>query len=147
MSILRDEYTTTLADIHSHGEELVERYRDLMDQQVVSAPTESLLSHVVESRRALLERVEELESARGDLPKAGNSERALVRAIADWVQARVHSETTLIMRLIEAETEWRNLVDEAVDMDWSEYEQDVLSQLVVHCDHFIEELRLLQTSV
>lgn len=147
MSILRDDFTATLADIHSHGHELIERYQDLIDQGAVSAPTESLLKQVIETRRGLLASVEDLEQARGDLPKAGNTERALIRAIADWIQSRVHNEATLVLRLIEAESEWRATVDEAAAMDWSEEEQEVLSQLVVHTDRFMEELRLLQTSI
>lgn len=147
MSILRDEYTAALADIHSHGHELIERYRELIDQDVASAPTQSLLRQVIETRKGLLDRVEDLERARGDLPKAGNTERALIRAIADWVQSRMHNEATLVLRLIEAESQWRATVDEAIDMGWSDEEQDVLSQLVVHTDRFLEELRLLQTSI
>lgn len=147
MSILRDDNTAALADIHSHGQELIERYEDLIDQGVVSAPTEALLSQVIESRRTMLRRVEALERARDDLPKAGNTERALIKAIADWVQSRVHNESTLILRLTEAEEDWRNEVDEATEMEWSDEELDVLSQLIVHSDRFIEELRLLQSSI
>lgn len=147
MSILRDDYTAALADIHGHGEELIERYRELIDQQLVSAPTESLLSRVVETRCGLLERVEAMEKARGDLPKAGNSERALARSIADWIQAKVQSEATLVMKLIEAESQWRATVEEAANLDWPDDDQEVLSQLVVHTDRFIEELGLLRTSL
>lgn len=147
MSILRDDYTAALAGIHAHGLELIDRYQDLVDQQAVSPPTEALLTRVIESRSAMLQRVEALEKSRGDLPKAGNSERALIKAITDWIQSRMHSEATLILRLMEAESQWRNEVDEASELDWSEDEQDVLSQLIIHSDRFVEELRYLQTSV
>lgn len=147
MSILRDEYGAALAGIHAHGLELVERYQDLLDQQVVSSPTEALLQRVIEARGAMLARLESLEKARGELPQAGKSERALVRAIGDWVHSHLHSEATLVMRLQEAESQWRNEVDEAADLDWSDDEQDVLSQLVIHSDRFVEELRFLQSSL
>ncbi|PTY35695.1 hypothetical protein BGP77_08600 [Saccharospirillum sp. MSK14-1] len=147
MSILRDEYGAALAGIHAHGLELIERYQDLIDQEVVSAPTESLLRRAIEARTAMLGRVEAMERARGELPQAGNQERALLKAISDWVQSRVNSEATLVQRLMEAEAQWRSEVNEAADLDWSDDEQDVLSQLVIHSDRFVEELRFLQSSL
>lgn len=147
MSILRDEYGAALAGIHAHGLELIERYQDLVDQDVVSAPTETLLRRTIEARSAMLTRVEAMERARGELPQAGNQERALLKAISDWVQSRVHSEATLVMRLMEAEAQWRSEVDEAADLEWSDDEQDVLSQLVIHSDRLVEELRFLQSSL
>lgn len=147
MSIIRDDYTAALAGIHAHGWELLERYRDLVDQEVVSKPTEALLKQVVDKRRDMLKRVEDMERARGDLPKAGNEERALIQAITDWVKSRVQSEGSLILRLIEAEEQWRNEVIDAAELDWSEDEQDVLSQLIIHSERFVDELRFLQSSV
>jgi len=147
MSILRDEYGAALAGIHAHGLELIERYQDLVDQEVVSAPTEALLRRTIEARSAMLGRVEAMERARGELPQAGNQERALLKAISDWVQSRVHSEATLVLRLMEAEAQWRSEVDEAADLDWSDDEQDVLSQLVIHSDRLVDELRFLQSSL
>ena len=147
MSILRDEYGAALAGIHAHGLELIERYQDLVDQEVVSAPTDALLRRAIEARSAMLGRVEAMERARGELPQAGNQERALLKAISDWVQSRVHSEATLVLRLMEAEAQWRSEVDEAADLDWSDDEQDVLSQLVIHSDRLVEELRFLQSSL
>jgi len=147
MSILRDEYGAALAGIHAHGLELIERYQDLVDQEVVSAPTETLLQRAIEARGAMLARIEAMERARGELPQAGNQERALLKAISDWVQSRVHSEATLVLRLMEAEAQWRSEVDEAADLDWSDDEQDVLSQLVIHSDRLVDELRFLQSSL
>lgn len=147
MSILRDEYGAALAGIHAHGLELIERYQDLVDQEVVSAPTEALLRRAVEARSAMLGRIEAMERARGELPQAGNQERALLKAISDWVQSRMHSEATLVLRLMEAEAQWRSEVDEAADLDWSDDEQDVLSQLVIHSDRLVDELRFLQSSL
>jgi hypothetical protein len=147
MSILRDEYGAALAGIHAHGLELIERYQDLVDQEVVSAPTEALLRRTIEARSAMLGRIEAMERARGELPQAGNQERALLKAISDWVQSRVNSEATLVLRLMEAEAQWRSEVDEAADLDWSDDEQDVLSQLVIHSDRLVEELRFLQSSL
>lgn len=147
MSILRDEYGAALAGIHAHGLELIERYQDLVDQEVVSAPTETLLRRAIEARGAMLARIEAMERARGELPQAGNQERALLKAISDWVQSRVHSEATLVLRLMEAEAQWRSEVDEAADLDWSDDEQDVLSQLVIHSDRLVDELRFLQSSL
>lgn len=147
MSILRDEYGAALAGIHAHGLELIERYQELVEQDVVSTPTETLLRRAIEARSAMLARVEAMERARGELPQTGNRERALLKAISDWVQSRVHSEATLVMRLMEAEAQWRSEVDEAADLDWSDDEQDVLSQLVIHSDRLVEELRFLQSSL
>lgn len=147
MSILRDEYGAALAGIHAHGLELIERYQDLVEQEVVSPPTEALLKRVVDARRGMLSKVEAMERARGELPQAGNQERALLKAISDWVKSRVHSESSLVMRLMEAESQWRNEVDEAADLDWTDDEQDVISQLVIHSDRFVEELRFLQSSL
>jgi len=95
----------------------------------------------------MLARIEAMERARGELPQAGNQERALLKAISDWVQSRVHSEATLVLRLMEAEAQWRSEVDEAADLDWSDDEQDVLSQLVIHSDRLVDELRFLQSSL
>lgn len=147
MVIIRDDYTAALAGIHAHGRELLERYRDLVEQAVVSKPTEVLLTQVVDKRRAMLERIEAMERARGDLPKAGNEERALILAITDWVQSRVQSESSLIMRLIQADEQWQNEVIDAAELDWSEDEQDVLSQLIIHSERFVDELRFLQAYV
>lgn len=147
MSILRDEYGAALAGIQAHGLELIERYQELIDQDVVSAPTEALLRHAIEARTAMLDRIETMERARGELPQAVNQERALIKAISDWIQSRVHSEATLVLRLMEAEAQWRSEVDEAADLEWSDDEQDVLSQLVIHSDRLVEELRFLQSSL
>ncbi|WP_108126687.1 hypothetical protein [Saccharospirillum mangrovi] len=147
MSILRDEYGAALAGIHAHGLELIERYQELVGQEVVSAPIEALLKRAIEARQAMLARVEVMERARGELPQASNQERALLKAISDWLQSRVHSESSLVSRLMEAEGQWRSEVDEAADLDWSDDEQDVLSQLVIHSDRLVEELRFLQSSL
>ncbi len=147
MSIIRDDYTAALAGIHARGLELLERYQDLVDQEIVSPPTEALLKQVIEKRRAMLQRVEQMERARGDLPKAGNEERALFQAITDWLKSKVQNESSLILRLIEAEEQWRSEVDESIELDWSEDEQDVLSQLIIHSERFVDELRFLQSSV
>lgn len=147
MSLLRDDYTTALAEMHAHGMELLERYRDLIDQDVVSVPTATLLRQVIDKREAMLRRVEGMARARGDLPKAANEERALVRAIADWINARVRRENALILRLIEAEEQWRGTIEDALELDWSEDEQDVLSQLIIHSERLVDDMRFLQSSL
>jgi hypothetical protein len=147
MPILRDDHTAALAGIHAQGGELLERMQDVLDQSTLSAPLERLLRTTIVRREALLIDVEVMERERGDLPKAANTERALFEAIADWVQAKLTDESSLIRRLTEAENHWRDGILEALEQDWSEQEQDVLQALVEHCDEFIDELAVLQTNL
>lgn len=147
MPILRDDHTAALAGIHAQGGELLERIQDVLDQSTLSAPLERLLRTTAVRRETLLLDVEMLERERGDLPKAANTERALLEAIADWVQTRLTDESSLIRRLTEAETQWRQVILEALEQDWSEHEQDVLQALLEHSDEFIDELAVLQTTL
>lgn len=147
MPILRDDHTAALAGIHAQGGELLERIQDVLDQSTLSAPLERLLRTTAVRRETLLLDVEMLERERGDLPKAANTERALLEAIADWVHTRLTDESSLIRRLTEAETQWRQVILEALEHDWTEQEQDVLQALVEHSDEFIDELAVLQTTL
>lgn len=147
MPILRDDHTAALAGIHAQGGELLERIQDVLDQSTLSAPLERLLRTTAVRRETLLLDVEMLERERGDLPKAANTERALLEAIADWVHTQLTDESSLIRRLTEAETQWRQVILEALEHDWSEHEQDVLQALLEHSDEFIDELAVLQTTL
>lgn len=146
MPILRDDHTAALAGIHAQGGELLERIQDVLDQSTLSGPLDRLLRTTAVRRETLLLDVEMMERERGDLPKAANAERALLEAIADWVHARLSDESSLIRRLTEAETQWRYLILEAMEQDWTDNEQDVLQALVEHSDEFIDELAVLQTT-
>lgn len=147
MPILRDDHTAALAGIHAQGGELLERIQDVLDQSILSAPLERLLRTTAVRRETLLIDVELLERERGDLPKAANTERALLEAIADWVHTQLTDESSLIRRLTEAETQWRQVILEALEQDWTDQEQDVLQALVEHSDEFIDELAVLQTTL
>lgn len=147
MPILRDDHTAALAGIHAQGGELLERIQDVLDQSTLSAPLERLLRTTAVRRETLLLDVEMLERERGDLPKAANTERALLEAIADWVHTQLTDESSLIRRLTEAETQWRQVILEALEQDWTDQEQDVLQALVEHSDEFIDELAVLQTTL
>ena len=147
MPILRDDHTAALAGIHAQGGELLERIQDVLDQSTLSAPLERLLRTTAVRRERLLLDVERLERERGDLPKAANTERALLEAIADWVQTRLADESSLIRRLTEAETHWREDILNALDQDWQAQEEAVLQSLIEHSDEFIDELAVLQTTL
>ncbi|WP_127556882.1 hypothetical protein [Saccharospirillum alexandrii] len=147
MPILRDDHTAALAGIHAQGGELLERIQDVLDQSTLSAPIERLLRTTAVRRETLLLDVEMIERERGDLPKAANTERALLEAIADWVHTQLTDESSLIRRLTEAETQWRQVILEALEQDWTDQEQDVLQALVEHSDEFIDELAVLQTTL
>lgn len=147
MPILRDDHTAALAGIHAQGGELLERIQDVLDQSTLSAPIERLLRTTAVRRETLLLDVGVLERERGDLPKAANTERALLEAIADWVHTQLTDESSLIRRLTEAETQWRQVILEALEQDWTDQEQDVLQALVEHSDEFIDELAVLQTTL
>lgn len=147
MPILRDDHTAALAGIHAQGGELLERIQDVLDQSTLSGPLERLLRTTAVRRETLLLDVEMLERERGDLPKAANTERALLEAIADWVHTQLTDESSLIRRLTEAESQWRQVILDALEQDWSEHEQDVLQALIEHSDEFIDELAVLQTTL
>lgn len=147
MPILRDDHTAALAGIHAQGGELLERIQDVLDQSTLSAPLERLLRTTAVRRETLMLDVQMLERERGDLPKAANTERALLEAIADWVHTQLTDESSLIRRLTEAETQWRQVILEALEHDWSEHEQDVLQALLEHSDEFIDELAVMQTTL
>jgi hypothetical protein len=55
-------------------------------------------------------------------------------------------ESSLIRRLTEAETHWRQNTLNAMELDWTDQEQDVLQGLIEHSDEFIDELAVLQTT-
>ncbi|WP_028671831.1 hypothetical protein [Saccharospirillum impatiens] len=147
MPILRDDHTAALAGIHAQGGELLERIQDVLDQSTLSGPLERLLRTTAVRREALLIDVEMLERERGDLPKAPNTERALLEAIADWVHTQLTDESSLIRRLNEAESQWRQVILDALEQDWTDPEQDVLQALIEHSDEFIDELAVLQTTL
>lgn len=146
MPILRDDHTAALAGIHAQGGELLERIQDVLDQSTLSGPLERLLRTTAVRRETLLLDVEMLERERGDLPKAANTERALLEAIADWVHTQLTDESSLIRRLNEAESHWRELILDALEQDWTDQEKDVLQALIEHSDEFIDELAVLQTT-
>jgi hypothetical protein len=143
---VRDDHTAALAGIHAQGGELLEQIQDVLDQSKLSGPLERLLMTTAVRRETLLLDIERLERERGDLPKAANIERALFEAIADWVKTRLTDESSLIRRLTEAETHWRQNTLGAMELDWTDQEQDVLQGLIEHSDEFIDELAVLQTT-
>ncbi|MDX1625096.1 MAG: hypothetical protein R3323_01170 [Wenzhouxiangellaceae bacterium] len=133
MSIMRDDHQASLAGLHSDGSELLQRYRDLLEGQQLSEELRVLLRRVLSEREPLMERLREIDRTRGDLPKAGDPERAFLKSLADWVGDRVLDDSAATAeRLADAERDWLDDIEEAMDLDWRDDEREVLAALRDH---------------
>jgi len=81
MSVIKDDRTAQLDVLTSAAEEMLELYRDLL-AKLEDDGLQAELAGYVEEQSALLERLEASRRERGELPQAGDPERAHLRALA-----------------------------------------------------------------
>lgn len=144
---MRDEHQTCLAKLNSDGSELVERYRDLLDSENLSSELRDAMQSVLSERGAVMERLAELQRGRGELPKAGDPERAFLQSLADWGRDQLLGDPGgTARRLRKAERDWLGLVGEALTLDWEEEEQRVLEDLGEHIVRTMDRLEALEGS-
>ncbi|MBY6203580.1 hypothetical protein [Halomonas denitrificans] len=142
MSLIRDDDEACLMEVHARGAELLERYRELLEDGAPPAGLADALGRVVEARAACLEQLADRLRARGVLPSAGDPDRAWVQASADLLGA---DGTSLGERLVAAEGRWRDTLDaaldQAVEQSWNDEDAAVLERLSDHMDACMERLK------
>lgn len=142
MSLIRDDDEACLMEVHARGAELLERYRELLEDGVPSPALADALARVVSDRRACLEQLAERLRSRGVMPSTGDPDRAWVEASADLFGA---NSAALAERLVAAEGRWRETLDaaldQAVDQAWNDADAAVLERLSEHMDDCLERLK------
>lgn len=132
MSLLRNKHQTILADLHARGEELVQRYAAAASREGVGAAMADAADRIVQARQPLLAALAELECAYADLPKAGNQERAELETALDRLRQVADDDQALAKRLREADGEWLERVEQALQEDWSKAEIALIERLASH---------------
>jgi hypothetical protein len=132
MSLLRNKHQTILADLHARGEELVQRYAAAASREGVDAGMADAANRIVQERQPLLAALAELECAYADLPKAGNQERAELETALDRLRQVADGDQALAKRLREADGEWLERVEQALQEDWSKAEITLIERLASH---------------
>ncbi len=138
MSLIRDDDEACLMEVHARGAELLERYRELLEDGVPSPALADALARVVSDRRACLEQLAERLRSRGVMPSTGDPDRAWVEASADLFGA---NSAALAERLVAAEGRWRETLDAALDQAWNDADAAVLERLSEHMDDCLERLK------
>ncbi len=142
MSLIRDDDEACLMEVHARGAELLERYRELLEDGAPSPGLAEALGRVVSDRRTCLEQLAARLRSRGVLPSAGDPDRAWVEASADLLGA---DTAALGERLVAAEGRWRDTLDaaldQAVEQSWNDEDAAVLERLSEHMDDCIERLK------
>lgn len=132
MPLLRNKHQAILADLHARGEELVQRYTAAASREGVDAGMADAVDRIVLARQPLLAALAELERAYADLPKAGNQERAELETVVDRLRQVAEDDQALAARLREADAEWLEGVEQALQEDWSKAEIALIERLASH---------------
>lgn len=135
MRLIRDDDEACLVELHARGGELLERYRELLDDGGAPSAVSEALAAVVDARPARLDALADRLRARGVLPSAGDPDRAFIEALGDLLGTETDP---LVERLVEAESRWAGVLDEARDRDWSDPDRAVLDRLARHIEASIE---------
>lgn len=125
--MLRDDYQAGLQQAEQSGQELQERYRDV-SEPVAQRMADESIEELLDRREELLRRLAQQSRERGDLPSGGGSERAQFKALSDRVVSGLVSVETALARLLAAEREYCEILDELLDMDWGDEERDALTE-------------------
>ncbi len=135
MSLIRDDDEACLVELHARGRELLERYRELLDDDGAPAAVAEALSAVVAARSDRLDALAGRLRARDALPSAGDPDRAFIEALGDLLGS---ADDALVDRLVEAETRWTGLLDDAGELEWSDEDRAALDRLARHIEASIE---------
>jgi hypothetical protein len=141
MTVLRSPQQAKLAELYAVGGGLVARYRELVDTAADSLA--SVLADANAQRAPLLERIRAAEQARGDLPPAADQEINEVRVVTDRVLAGLLGQDALASRLLQSETAWRALLEDAGDNDWTDDERELIDRLAAHTESVIGQLEAI----
>ncbi|NKI34659.1 hypothetical protein HFP89_05725 [Wenzhouxiangella sp. XN79A] len=131
MSLIRDDDEACLVELHAQGSELLERYRELLDDEAAPPALAGPLRDVAEARGPQLAALAERLRARDVLPSAGDPDRAFVQVLGDLVGAEAG---TLADRLVEAESRWADTLADARAIDWSADDRAALEALARHIE-------------
>lgn len=133
MSLIRGDEEACLVELHAQGAELLERYRELLEDDVPPEAVRRLLRDVISERERCLAALADRLEARDAMPRAGDPDRALVQALADALGAET---SNLIKRLNAAEADWQNTLDRSRDSQgdsgWSREDRQVLDRIADH---------------
>ncbi|MDT8386552.1 MAG: hypothetical protein RQ736_03510 [Thiogranum sp.] len=132
MTLLRNERQERLAALHSHGEELLQRYRSAIATQAVAEPLRETLAGIERERAPLVEALAELERACADLPQPGDPERATLSGVVDRFGPLLGEQRLLVERLRHADEEWLAELEPVLQMEWSADEAELLERLARH---------------
>lgn len=119
MSLLKDEKTTRLDDLHRAGAEALGLYQDL-EARVEDETLRAVLVPHIDAQRGLLERVAELRRETGQLPQAADPEVSHLEAAGALVRAAVlpgGTETHYVESILDAAADVDRHLGEALSLD------------------------------
>ncbi|MEQ8659687.1 MAG: hypothetical protein RLW62_02600 [Gammaproteobacteria bacterium] len=128
MSLLNDPQQAALADLDAAGSGLLLRYGGLLESDIPPA-LRNELARIIETRRALLDRLARRERSRGNLPNAADEELNELRLLVDKLTGRVADPAGLQARVLRAEEDWLARVERARELAWHADEDALLARL------------------
>lgn len=143
MNGLRSDQQAALAALHARGEEVAERYRAALTDPQLPAAWRELLAAILARHESLVEGLAAAERASGDLPKAGNLERASLQVLLDRLTGLTGSRVAVARRLSHADEVWREELRQVRGLTWSAEEMALLDALEAHLGEAAERLRSL----
>ncbi len=143
MSLLRNEHQATLAALHARGTELLQRYEAAADYADLDDRLRETVARIAAQRKPLVAVLAGLERATDDLPQAGNIERATLGEIGDTLSRTLGTDKALAERLFKADRHWLDDVEQALALDWSAEQAELIERLA---SHLRDTLRSLDAS-
>lgn len=119
MSIMKDETTARLDDLHRDGMEALGVFDDLA-RRIDDDDLRDLVAAHADAQRELLERIATVRRARGEMPHAGDPERSHLEAAGAVVRAALlpgRNTTHYVETLLEAARNVERHVDAALSLD------------------------------
>jgi len=142
VSLVKDDETACLDDLHREGMEAIGVFDDL-GQRIDDADLETLVVAHAATQRQLLERVADLRRARGEMPHAADPERSRLEAAGAVVRAVLlpgQTATHYVETLLEAVRKVELHVDAALALELDPELRSVLEALRADAAAFGEAL-------
>jgi hypothetical protein len=127
VTVIRSIEQAKLGEWLSVGRGMLLRYQNLLAGG--AAPAEEALGAIIAARTPLLDRIEDADRTRGDLPPDGDREVNELRALIDGVIGKLFGDDTLQQRLLHTEQHWGELLDSGIGLDWNADELQLLREL------------------
>ena len=143
MGVLRTEHQATLADLHGHGEELLQRYRAAAQREGLAGSLRGTLLRTAAQREVLLQALAQRERAGDDLPRAGNVERATMAEVVDRLSRTLGEEQALAERLADGDRQWLDEAEHAMTLEWSADDAALIERIAAHLRESLQALQAI----